>query len=54
VAIDPGRLQALDVLDEPELPFRLVTKGTTVVRDADLLTRPGSLIQVSLTRCSTT
>jgi DNA repair photolyase len=47
-----GRLaltrRALEVLDERELPFQLVTKGTTVVRDADLLTRPGSLIQVSL------
>jgi DNA repair photolyase len=40
--------RALEVLDERELPFRLVTKGTTVVRDADLLTRPGNLIQISL------
>ena len=40
--------RALEVLDERELSFRLVTKGTTVVRDADLLTRPGNLIQVSL------
>jgi len=41
--------RALEVLDERELSFRLITKGTTVVRDADLLTRPGNLIQVSLT-----
>jgi DNA repair photolyase len=40
--------RALEVLDERELPFRLVTKGTTVVRDADLFTRPGNLIQISL------
>jgi DNA repair photolyase len=40
--------RALEVLDERELSFRLVTKGTTVVRDADLLTRPGNLIQISL------
>jgi DNA repair photolyase len=40
--------RALEVLGERELSFRLVTKGTTVVRDADLLTRPGNLIQVSL------
>ena len=40
--------QALEVLDERELSFRLVTKGTTVVRDADLLTRPDNLIQISL------
>jgi DNA repair photolyase len=40
--------RALEVLDERALPFRLVTKGTTVVRDADLLTRRGCLIQISL------
>jgi DNA repair photolyase len=40
--------RALEVLAERALSFRLVTKGTTVSRDADLFTHPDTLIQISL------
>ena len=41
--------RALEVLNERGLGFNLVTKGTTVLRDADLFADPDTLIQVSLT-----
>lgn len=39
---------ALEVLVERELGFILVTKGPTVVRDADLLRHPDTVAQISL------
>ncbi len=39
---------ALEVIAERGYDFRLVTKGTCVVRDADLFMHPLSLIQVSV------
>ena len=39
---------ALEVLCERDIGFALITKGTTVVRDADLLRHPGTLVQMSL------
>lgn len=40
--------RALEVLAARDLGFNLVTKGTTVVRDADLLRHPRRMIQISL------
>lgn len=40
--------RALDVLAARELGFNLVTKGTTVVRYADLFRHPATSIQISL------
>jgi DNA repair photolyase len=40
--------RALEVLVARGHGFNVVTKGTTVVRDADLFRHPGTLIQISL------
>jgi len=39
---------ALEVLCERDLWFKLITKGTTAVRDADLFTHPRTVIHISL------
>ena len=40
--------RALEALNERDLGFNLVTKGTSVLRDADSFTHPETLVQVSL------
>jgi hypothetical protein len=39
---------ALEVLAERDIRAHLITKGPTVVRDADLLARPGVEVQISI------